>query len=121
MIGVDSLTSVSGAMGGDLDPTKGMFWTWKTGYIFFKIEGSSLKCDTRKNRFVHHLGGYEGKYAAQKWVTLPTSGSDDIKITIDLDRYIEYIDLVNLPNLVSPGVSAKEHAQKASSIFKINN
>ena len=26
-LGIDSVTNVSGAMGGDLDPTKGMYWT----------------------------------------------------------------------------------------------
>ncbi len=29
-LGIDSPTSVSGAMGGDLDPTKGMYWTWNS-------------------------------------------------------------------------------------------
>ena len=36
--GVDSTANVSGAMGGDLDPTKGMYWTWQNGYINTKIE-----------------------------------------------------------------------------------
>jgi hypothetical protein len=27
-LGIDSITNVSGALGGDLDPTKGMYWTW---------------------------------------------------------------------------------------------
>src|SRR5690606_12850498 len=29
-IGVDSIDNVSGAQGGDLDPAKGMFWTWNS-------------------------------------------------------------------------------------------
>ena len=36
-IGVDSLSQVSGAMGGDLDPMKGMYWSWQSGYINFKL------------------------------------------------------------------------------------
>jgi len=39
-LGVDSLTNESGARGGDLDPTKGMYWSWQSGYINFKLEGS---------------------------------------------------------------------------------
>ncbi|HMT71271.1 MAG TPA: hypothetical protein PKD16_13985, partial [Saprospiraceae bacterium] len=35
-VGVDSLTNVSGAIAGDLDPTNGMYWTWQSGYINFK-------------------------------------------------------------------------------------
>ena len=50
-LGIDSLTNVSGAMGGDLDPTKGMYWTWQSGYINMKIEGKSNSCKTRKNQF----------------------------------------------------------------------
>lgn len=29
-LGIDSTTNVSGALGGDLDPTQGMYWTGKT-------------------------------------------------------------------------------------------
>ena len=38
-IGIDSVTNVSGALGGALDPTNGMYWTWQNGYINFKMEG----------------------------------------------------------------------------------
>lgn len=41
-LGIDSLTNVSGAMGGDLDPTNGMYWTWQSGYINFKLEGKVI-------------------------------------------------------------------------------
>ena len=37
-IGIDSITSNSGALDGDLDPTKGMYWAWQSGYINFKME-----------------------------------------------------------------------------------
>src|ERR1043165_2701536 len=57
-IGVDSVTSTSGALGGDLDPANGMFWTWQSGYINMKLEGQSNLCPTRKHRFQFHLGGY---------------------------------------------------------------
>ena len=58
-LGIDSTTNVSGALGGDLDPTKGMYWTWQSGYINFKLEGKSLACKTRNNEFQFHLGGYQ--------------------------------------------------------------
>ena len=38
-VGIDSATNSAGALGGDLDPTKGMYWTWQNGYINFKLEG----------------------------------------------------------------------------------
>ena len=58
-IGIDSTTNASGAIGGDLDPTKGMYWTWQSGYINVKLEGQcSNLCKTRNNEFEFHLGGY---------------------------------------------------------------
>ncbi|MEZ4886018.1 MAG: MbnP family protein [Chitinophagales bacterium] len=50
-LGIDSLTNVSGAFGGDLDPTNGMYWTWQSGYINFKLEGISKVCPARKTVF----------------------------------------------------------------------
>ena len=58
-LGIDSVASVSGAMGGDLDPTKGMYWTWQSGYINVKCEGKSNVCIARNNEFQFHLGGYK--------------------------------------------------------------
>ncbi|MEM6805007.1 MAG: MbnP family protein, partial [Bacteroidota bacterium] len=57
-LGIDSLTSVSGVFGGDLDPMQGMYWSWQSGYINVKIEGKADKCPARKYKFQFHLGGY---------------------------------------------------------------
>ena len=57
IIGVDSLRNFAGAQTGCLDPTKGMFWTWKSGYIFVKMEGVSSKSTSKKNRLTFHIGG----------------------------------------------------------------
>ena len=40
-IGVDSALNSSGAQAGALDPLNGMFWTWNSGYVYFKMEGYS--------------------------------------------------------------------------------
>ncbi len=39
LIGVDSLRNYSGVQEGALDPAWQMFWTWNTGYVFFRING----------------------------------------------------------------------------------
>ena len=54
-IGVDSLTNVSGIFEGDLDPANGMYWTWQSGYINFKLEGTSSLCPARKINFIGTL------------------------------------------------------------------
>ena len=38
-LGIDKQTNLDGVRGGDLDPLKGMYWTWNTGYINIKLEG----------------------------------------------------------------------------------
>lgn len=60
-IGVDSLrnTKPLTERTGDLDPAgaaAGMYWTWNSGYIFLKMEGSFL--DT--GSYIYHIGGFGG-------------------------------------------------------------
>ncbi|MES2691745.1 MAG: MbnP family protein [Bacteroidota bacterium] len=38
-IGVDSVANSSGAQEGALNPANDMFWSWNTGYIFFRLKG----------------------------------------------------------------------------------
>lgn len=59
-MGVDSLKNVSGAQDGALSPSYGMFWTWNTGYIMLKAEGSSPNASD--GAFSFHLGGFMGEY-----------------------------------------------------------
>jgi hypothetical protein len=68
-IGVDSLRSttdlkhrrdaldISGGM------TDGMYWTWNSGYIFFKLEGTCEQAAvdmTGQRKFRYHIGGFGG-------------------------------------------------------------
>jgi hypothetical protein len=57
-IGVDSTRNVSGAQTGALDPANTMFWSWNTGYIFMKFEGTSPQSST--GSFSYHIGGFLG-------------------------------------------------------------
>lgn len=40
LLGVDSLTNVSGAFGG-ASTIKGMYWAWNSGYINLKLKGAA--------------------------------------------------------------------------------
>ncbi len=62
LIGVDSLSNFSGLQGGALNPSNGMFWSWSTGYIFIRVEGTSPQSST--GMFMYHLGGYEAPFIA---------------------------------------------------------
>lgn len=58
VIGVDSTRNCSGAQTGALDPGNGMFWTWNSGYIFLKLEGTSSASTSSSLTF--HIGGFKG-------------------------------------------------------------
>lgn len=65
-IGVDSLRSTMDVSkrAGVLNPAQGhdgMYWTWNSGYIFFKMEGTSPAAPAdQENKFYYHIGGYGG-------------------------------------------------------------
>jgi hypothetical protein len=65
-IGVDSLRSTMdiSKRQGVLDPAQGhdgMYWTWNSGYIFFKMEGTSPVAPAdQDHKFYYHIGGYGG-------------------------------------------------------------
>lgn len=58
VIGVDSTRNCSGAQTGALDAGNGMFWTWNSGYIFLKLEGTSSA--STSNSLTFHVGGFKG-------------------------------------------------------------
>lgn len=66
LLGVDSTRNVSGAQEGVLSPSNGMFWSWNTGYIMIKAEGTSPQ--SPDDTFAFHLGGFKAPYPVQKSV-----------------------------------------------------
>ncbi len=56
-IGVDYARNFAGAQTGALDPVNGMFWTWNSGYIFVKLEGTSPQSIAANNALTFHIGG----------------------------------------------------------------
>ena len=120
-IGVDSLASVSGAMAGDLDATKGMYWAWQSGYINFKIEGKSTSCLTRKNKFHFHIGGYLKPYEALRTVTLKCSIKEQNKVNLilDLGKLFSEIALKETNTIMIPGEEAVKMADLLPNLFSI--
>ncbi|MFT3979305.1 MAG: hypothetical protein QM687_02470 [Ferruginibacter sp.] len=82
VLGVDSLRSTMdiSQRTGVLDPTTAagdMYWSWNSGYIFFKMEGSSAASTATGNMFMYHIGGFGGYSSATinniKTITLDLS------------------------------------------------
>jgi len=71
LIGVDAEHNVSGAQTGDLDPNTSMFWSWHTGYIMMKIEGTSPQSLNLNHSITYHFGGYTGPNNVIRNVVLP--------------------------------------------------
>ncbi len=114
-LGIDSITNVSGAMGGALDPTLGMYWTWQSGYINLKLEGKSNLCKTRNNEFQFHLGGYLSPFLGMKQVSIKPD-EKNTTITIDIQKIINSIDLKTQNHIMSP---CKEAVNLLEEIAKI--
>jgi len=107
-LGVDSITSVFGAFGGDLDPTNGMYWTWNSGYINFKMEGTSPVCNTTKNAFNFHLGGYMAPYRSAQVVGLHVAPKSEVTIRLDISKFLAEVDLAKDHTIMSPSARAVE-------------
>ena len=119
-VGIDSITSVSGAMGGDLDPTKGMYWVWQSGYINVKLEGTSDLCKNPGKAFQFHLGGYMYPFNALKTVTLYPGKTGNINVLLDVKTFTEAINFSEKDHVMSPDAYAVKLAALFSTCFKIN-
>lgn len=120
-LGIDSLTNVSGAMGGDLDPTKGMYWTWQSGYINFKLEGKSNLCKTRHNEFQFHLGGYQQPFNCLQTVFVTVKSTTKIKLNMDISKLLDHISLLQLNHIMSPSYDAVKLSEKIYESFSVSH
>ena len=116
-IGIDSTTSVSGALAGDLDPANGMYWAWQSGYINMKMEGKSSSCKTRKNEFQFHIGGYmKPFYAIRKVDLYPIS--QNLNVIVDVAEIFSKLYLSDMNSIMIPSKKAMQLADYSVNMFK---
>lgn len=131
-IGIDSLTNISGALGGDLDPQLGMYWAWQSGYINMKIEGTSPQCMSRKNVFQYHIGGYISPFYALKSVVLLMNAqnidrknafnilnTEGVVLKMDMSKFFENIRISTQNSIMIPCKEALQLADYSVSLFSI--
>ena len=122
-IGVDSLSNSNGLMDGDLDPLKGMYWAWSSGFINFKIEGTLIREETA-NEFTYHIGGFiaPNESFQMKSIELDKKLENDF-LNIEMDVDLKMLFMGNrrsdLSQIMSPSLKAKEFSAQLSSIFSI--
>ncbi|MEI6022002.1 MAG: MbnP family protein [Bacteroidota bacterium] len=134
MLGVDSTRNVSGTQSGDLDPVNvsDMFWSWNTGYIFLKLEGTAGRVPTSDKKFQFHIGGYGGINKTQRRFNLSFgSATANVKETatplvqfnVDVNEIFTYpnkLDFKTQYNILNQGTTAKMVADNYADMIRFN-
>ena len=119
LLGVGEKTAARGIGEGDLDPIKGMYWTWQSGYINFKMEGVSSNSPSRKNKFLLHLGGYKKTLNTNQKVSLSIR-NPDINISFDLNKFLYEINFKERHTIMSPCQAAVDLSLLAKACFYVH-
>jgi hypothetical protein len=129
MIGVDSTRNVSGAQTGALEQNNDMFWSWNTGYIMMKFEGTSPQSTQAGNVLQLHAGGFSGANSVLRTVTLTfpndlvvNSNTPHMHINADLLKVFaspNVIDFSTMSAVHMPGAGAKMLADNYMQMFTV--
>ena len=111
--------NTSGAHSGALDPSNGMFWSWQSGYINFKIEGLSPSCVTRKNKFQFHIGGYQAPHNTLRRLSFILN-KQTAQLNLNLEGFFERTKLAVDNQVMVPGEKANELATVFFNTLTIN-
>ncbi|MCZ4243713.1 MbnP family protein [Pedobacter punctiformis] len=90
-IGVDYARNFAGAQTGALDPTNGMFWTWNSGYIFVKLEGTSPQSTAPNNALTFHIGGVLDPNNTIRTFATEINAANPLRIRMDKKPEMHFI------------------------------
>ena len=130
VLGVDSALIMKADYNNDLDPVNGMFWTWVTGYINFKLDGHSTSSKLATQKYEYHIGGYSGETKTQQHFALKLPPGTKFKkhkkyridISVDLhDFWLQnpWLRIAEQPAIAQPGEKAVQVANTLPAIFKV--
>jgi hypothetical protein len=136
-IGVDSTRNVSGAQTGALDPANDMFWSWNTGYIYIKSEGTSPQSSSGSENFEYHIGGYRTDNGSNALKTLSFNvgstamsvrpgSAPQIHMRVDISKFFngesgDNLSVATLPTLHMPGANAVSMAERFKHAFEFEH
>ncbi|MDP4717438.1 MAG: endonuclease/exonuclease/phosphatase family protein [Flavobacteriales bacterium] len=125
-LGVDSITNAAGVHCCALDPANGMYWSWQSGYIQFKLEGK----EKDGNALNLHLGGFSNAYMSSITDDIPilrmvTGGpvlppdrrSQVLTIHLKLDSFMELVHANKEYSLMSPNNHVQEYMRALCASF----
>ena len=112
LFGIDSAIQMGGVGTGALDPQRGMYWTWQTGYVQWKMEGA-IRVNGEEHPLELHLGGFDGATKAQAmlsdYLVKPTTNS--VTAQWDLMPFIAQILNQKKFGVMSPSPIAREYCR----------
>ena len=122
VVGVDAPTTQADPiqLTGALNPANNMYWTWNTGHIFMKMEGTVTSVSPAYP-VTCHIGGYTAPYDALVTVAPPLGGSltvgnrtPTVFVQADMLKLfdgVNHITLSKFSNAMRPGTEALQVAQ----------
>ncbi|MFN3667084.1 MAG: MbnP family protein, partial [Sediminibacterium sp.] len=100
---------------------QGMFWTWNTGYIMAKLEGTASSSMIAGKQFTYHIGGFRNNQNTTRNIELKSPVfTHSISIVADASVWFKDIDITKTPICHSPGALAIRFANNYSTMFSIN-
>ncbi|MCA0365723.1 MAG: hypothetical protein LCH67_16905 [Bacteroidetes bacterium] len=142
-VGVDSAKSVTDVSKrtGVLDPASygadNMYWSWNSGYIFFKMEGNSDNITATNKKYQFHIGGFGGLSAPTannlKKITVDLSASNakvrkniapEVHISVDVQKVFgANIKLAASPIIMNPtlGVPVSANYKNSFALEHVHN
>ncbi len=108
----------------DLDPQNGMFWTWESGYIFWKLEGYFFK-NNQKKGLIFHLGRkncYQEIILDTKNTKIEKTAKENISMNalvlhLDMQQLWDNQSLSSLPQNMMIGIETEHLAKKIAKLF----
>ncbi|GAB3335154.1 hypothetical protein GCM10027299_43920 [Larkinella ripae] len=114
-----------------------MYWDWNTGYIFFKLEGTSPQApiETTGNTFMYHIGlfgGYRTRTLNNlRTITLPFGGqgiqvvtnqTPQVSIKADLLKVFDGVTALSIAQYPDVMISAKsaDIATNYAQMFRVD-
>ncbi|MEI8100488.1 MAG: MbnP family protein [Bacteroidota bacterium] len=112
LFGIDSALQVGGVGTGALDPLRGMYWTWQTGYVQWKMEGA-IRVDGLVSPLELHLGGFDGATKSQSmlsdYLIYPTTNS--VIAQWDISPFLAEVVRRKKFGVMSPSPIAREYCR----------
>ena len=134
LLGVDSIKNCSGAQSGALDPMNDMFWTWNTGYVMFKLEGTSPVSTADLQRLEYHIGGYKGvnnvatkinfNFTNDHRLQIKSNSTTEVTIETNVDNFwhgTNEVKISEVPIWMTMGGWAKKIAANFSNLFSVKS